>query len=240
MKSRMPSRWRKTFRAWSKRDEYKKNLREAKRSLRKVLDTHNCIVLYSGGKDSLVVLHLTLQYDPNIPVYHYSAGYDYEVMQMKEPKAVRDEIIGIAYKVGVKPGRLHIAGGDGPSHRKFFGQLRRVMDEESCDVELLGIRAGESITRRERVKDAPLVKREGSRLVCFPIKSWSWMDVWAYIVSNDLPYLSLYDEYARVYGYDRARWSMLFSGFTLDKGGGYYFDGIFHPEMRNETPEDSR
>lgn len=24
------------------------------------------------------------------------------------------------------------------------------------------------------------------------------------------------------------------------EGGGYYFDGIFHPEMRNETPEDSR
>ena len=59
------------------------------------------------------------------------------------------------------------------------------------------------------------------------------MDVWAYIVSNGMHYLSIYDKYAKVLGWDKARFTMLFSRGLMHMGGSYYVDGVLFPEFRN-------
>ncbi len=41
------------------------------------LATHDGYVALSGGKDSLVVLHLALQVDPNVPVCFFDSGLEY-------------------------------------------------------------------------------------------------------------------------------------------------------------------
>ena len=227
----MPRKQRETFRMWSNTKEYQERLLQAENMVKHVIQKYSCIVLYSGGKDSLVLLDLALKVDPDVPVYHFSAGYDYESKQIKQPREVTDEIIKIACDIGVK--RLYVKGGRDPASSRFFGLLFEVMKDVGAKVELLGIRAEESITRRNRVTNQ-LVQREGQRDVSFPLKWWTWRDIWAYIVTNNLPYFSLYDKYGPLMGYDKVRWSMLFSKFALDKGGSYYLDGVLYPELRNE------
>ena len=41
------------------------------------LDDHDGYLAFSGGKDSLVALHLTLQVEPNIPVVFFDSGLEY-------------------------------------------------------------------------------------------------------------------------------------------------------------------
>lgn len=233
----MPRKTRAMFGMWANQKEYKRRVNQSMGMLTEIINKHKCIVLYSGGKDSLVLLHMALKIDPNIPVYHFSAGYDYESKQIKQPKEVTDEIIKIAFELGVNPDQLFVRGGRDPASNRFFGLLFEIMKQRNINIEILGIRAEESITRRERVSKQ-LIQREGQRFVSFPLKYWTWRDIWAYIVTNDLPYFSLYDKYGPLQGYDKTRWSMLFSKFALDKGGSYYLDGVLYPELRNERPED--
>jgi 3'-phosphoadenosine 5'-phosphosulfate sulfotransferase (PAPS reductase)/FAD synthetase len=233
----MPRKTRAMFGMWAKQKEYKRKVNQSKQMLTDLIHNHKCIVLYSGGKDSLVLLHMALIIEPNIPVYHFSAGYDYDSKQIKQPKEVTKELTKIALELGVDPNKLFVRGQRDPSSKRFFGNLFKIMKERNINIEILGIRAEESITRRERVSNQ-LIQKEGQRFVSFPLKWWTWRDIWAYIVTNNLPYFSLYDKYGPLQGYDKVRWSMLFSKFALDKGGSYYLDGVMFPELRNERPED--
>ncbi len=59
-------------------------LRRPRRDLAKLtgriaghLDDHDGYLAFSGGKDSLVALHLTLQVEPNIPVVFFDSGLEY-------------------------------------------------------------------------------------------------------------------------------------------------------------------
>lgn len=45
--------------------------------MRAHLDTHDGYLAFSGGKDSLVVLHLALTVDPNVPVAFFDSGLEY-------------------------------------------------------------------------------------------------------------------------------------------------------------------
>lgn len=47
------------------------------RRIEKHLDDHDGYVAFSGGKDSLTVLHLTLQVEPRIPVVFFDSGAEY-------------------------------------------------------------------------------------------------------------------------------------------------------------------
>lgn len=231
----MNKRWEETFRLWSKMEGYKRRIKEARENIRTVLEREKCIVLYSGGKDSSVVLHLCMQIDRRVPVYFFDAGYDYGSNQMKMPMEVTAEIIRNAKSYGAK--RIYIHGGKGPSSKQFFGHLVKLKRKLGVEVELLGIRKEESVTRKIRAKNDALIQHEGKRRVCFPIKDLSWMDVWAYIVSNDMQYLSIYDKYVKVLGWDKARFTMLFSKGLMHMGGTYYIDGVLFPKLRNLTTE---
>lgn len=231
----MPRRTRQSYKWHSKHEDYQKHLEEAKKNIEYILDNYNPIILYSGGKDSLVLLHMIMQYDNTIPIYYNDSGYDYESKQQKMPTLFTKEIIENGYKTGAK--KIHIGGGSTPSSRKFFGQLFQYMENVGADLELLGIRGGESVGRNQRVQ-GKLVRKEGVRWLAFPIRYFTTDDVWAYLVSNNVTYLSYYDYYARIDTYDKVRLSSRFSNGLLFKGGSKYVDGVLLSDFRNEKPED--
>ena len=45
--------------------------------IREHLDNHDGYLAYSGGKDSTVVLHLTLRVEPNVPVVFFDSGLEF-------------------------------------------------------------------------------------------------------------------------------------------------------------------
>lgn len=220
---------------WNKRKEHKERVQLAEKNIRNILEYWNPIVLFSGGKDSLVLLHMVMQQNNNIPVYYSDSGYDYDSQQIKMPTEMTREILEIGRKAGAK--HLYSCGHKDPNSRRFFGNLFKVMKKHHCDLELLGIRAGESTGRKNRIK-GQLVRIEGSRRIAFPIRHFDWKDVWAYIISNNIEYLSYYDQYAAVEGYENVRLSSRFSRGLLHKGGSLYLDGVMMPQFRNERPVD--
>lgn len=236
LKMSMPPEWREMFELWAELDDYKKRIAEAEDNIKQILKTEVPTVLYSGGKDSLVMLHMVMKQNENIPVYYSDSGYDYESQQIKMPKAMTDDIVKIGREAGAKI--LYSCGHKTPNSKRFFGNLFRVMKIHNSTVELLGIRGGESSMRKARV-EGPLVRIEGSRRVAFPLRGLDWRDIWAYLVTNNVRYLSYYDKYAAVEGgYDKVRLTSRFSRGMIHKGGSYYIDGVMMPEYRNEKPID--
>lgn len=233
----MPDEWRELFELWAELPEYAARIKEAENNIKQILITEWPAVLYSGGKDSLVLLHMVMRQNNQIPVYYSDSGYDYESQQIKMPKAMTDDIVKIGREAGAKI--LYSCGHKTPNSKRFFGNLFRVMKKHNCTVELLGIRGQESTRRTRRVK-GPLIQMDGSRRVAFPLRDLDWRDIWAYLITNNIRYLSYYDKYAAVEGgYDKVRLTSRFSQGMVHKGG-YYIDCVMMPEYRNEKPCDWR
>lgn len=61
---------------------------------------------------------------------------------------------------------------------------------------------------------------------------WTWQDVWAHIVRNSLPYVSVYDDVAELVGYERARFASFFDR-DLYHLGTENVDNVLHWKWRN-------
>lgn len=204
--------WKKYFLAWAKTEEFRKKVRVAEEIIKQALEEFNKpYVAFSGGKDSTVLLHLVMQYDKSITVIHWDYG-KYFI-----PRSIHREILEIAKSCGaenvvVLTSKLYDKLGEnarGVLGRCFIGVEIPKLIKQGYDCCFLALRSEESIKRRERTKNYREFDSRGIWNI-FPIRDWTWRDVWAYIVSNNVKYLSLYDKYGKLLGYDKARFVTLF------------------------------
>lgn len=216
------------FLLWSRQPEYLEKVTVTRAKLYEVTRKHRCVVAYSGGKDSTVLLDLALKTQPDISVYHWDHG------SQLMPREVEKEIIDHAYKLGAKElvvnSSLAVERGDMRENWSgwygvFWASLAKKVGEYGWEVQLVGLRSEESSKRRAKV-------RRPTRGECYPLADWGWRDVWAYIVSNGLPYPSLYDVYGPLLGYDKARFVTFFDG-EFEKFGSPFLDGYFFPQYRH-------
>jgi 3'-phosphoadenosine 5'-phosphosulfate sulfotransferase (PAPS reductase)/FAD synthetase len=228
----MKRRWAETFRAWAETEEHQRALVEARRVIAEALaQSRKPIVNFSGGKDSTVLVHLVLEQKPDVHVLHWDYGRAFV------PYPVHREILRIAEQLGVQ----HLRVETSPLYRKLGRRARNVMGahllgklvpqlaEEGYDVQFIGLRAEESSKRSRRIRAGRLV---GAIREVWPLACWRWLDVWAYIVTRGLPYLSLYDARAELAGYDRARFTTLFDPEFADIGGDT-IDNVLHWRYRH-------
>lgn len=224
----------------TKQKEYKKRILEAQNNVKEILNSaYNPILEYSGGKDSIVLTHLVMQEDNKIPVFNHHPGYGKFSKQIYRTQKTHKEIIKIAKIIGVKDLTVTNTPFCTPDPhdyliQDYFYELFKVMKTKGCNLELLGIRGEESVTRKHRVK-GPLIRKENHRTVAFPVRYLSWMDIWAYIVENNLKYPSEYDIRAKIVGYDKVRFTSTYNENALYQGGSCYMDGVLFPEERNEV-----
>ncbi len=228
----MDEKTRQMFLLWSKRPEFAKLVVDTTCIIRCYVKKGKCVVAFSGGKDSIVMLHLALQVDPEIDVFLWDQG------SCLMPREVHAEILGNAAKLGVK----NLLVGSAPvqenpdlpespflwgvSHRAHYAVIARFRRERGWVTQLVGLRVEESCSRK-RVCSKP---RRGE---VYPLDQWSWRDVWAYIVSRDLPYPRLYDVYGPLLGWDQARFVNFFSK-RFENLGAPFLDGYFFPQYRNK------
>ena len=163
-------------------------------------------VSYSGGKDSLVLLHLAARVKPDVKVFHWDHG------PWLMPREVEREILEAARRVAPRA-RLRVETGRRlweeaarwePQrwYRSFWATVERLAGE-GWGVALLGIRRGESVSRRLRA--AQPCRETRIQVECYPLRDWSWRDVWAYIAEHSLPYPRVYDVVCPVVGWDKCR-----------------------------------
>lgn len=218
------------FLEWSDLPEYGERVEAAKEQIRIVCRERSPILLYSGGKDSLVLLHMAMQIDPDMPIYHFDEGFDGERGTWRFPPAVEAEAIQNAKLAGAK--NLYVRGGGdaGPSPKRFFGNLKDVMKRTETNIEMMGLRAAESKGRKRRIQTHVL--HEGWRWISAPLKDLRTEDIWAYILANDIRYASNYDRYGPLVGWLNARFTSMFSNAMTPKGGGVTIDSVLFPEMK--------
>ena len=192
---------------------YKKRIDGAFNIAKKALEDNsgNCSLSYSGGKDSTVMLDICVK-----------SGFRGELMQFlyseyENPKMNLDMANDMAKKHGLKlyrvkcysakeawdeAGRFFII----PSNylekclvrrvaSDFGKQSNKLAKERGYELQFIGMRKNESKQRYMVLGSKGLTYYAKTRdsVTCCPIGNLTDTDIWAYIISNNLPYISCYD-----------------------------------------------
>lgn len=226
--------WRDTFLLHAESPAYQQAVQTAQQVIQQALRrARKPYIAFSGGKDSTVMTHLVLQQAPDTMVLHWDYGRAFV------PAPLHAEIMHIARAIGVQNLRVETS----PLYdrlgrqarnvlgRELIGRLIPQLRDEGYDLCFVGLRAEESGKRRRRMRKAEPV---GVISECYPLALWRWMDVWAYLVANNLPYLSYYDARAELIGYERVRFTTLFDAEFEDVGAPQ-LDTLLHWRWRNEV-----
>lgn len=208
---------------WAKTEEHHKKVSEANKIIQDSLNRYKKMyVAYSGGKDSTCLLHLVLSYEPDILVFHW----DYGPYLM--PRVYEKETIANMEKMGAKNIYIDTSKeyksheNTGIWYKEFFGRITPKLLSEGYKACFVGIRKEESVTRRLRIE----AKKSLTQIEeVWPLQNWSWKDVWAYIFANNVPYHSVYDKYAPIVGWDKARFVTFFDR-EFEKFGSPNLDGV--------------
>lgn len=223
---------REMFLMHSETDEYQSSIDYVDSVIDDALSRYNKpIISFSGGKDSLVMMHLILKRNKNITVFHWDYGMYYV------PRAIENDTIEIIKTMTdnyiIESSELYEIAKRNPSnifYKVFFSNTRNKFIECGYDIQFIGLRAEESLKRKRKIGDNPF--RNDKIIECYPLHMMTWKDVWAYIISNNLPYLEIYDRYAALIGYNKVRFATFFDK-EFDKLGASNIDGMLMPEFKN-------
>ena len=170
--------------AYSKLPAFKGRISKALKVIELGLEKGNSYVAISWGKDSVVLLHLVQSIRADIKaIYHAHIERDLisnysEVIDRYTAKFPTNLTIQETWDASG-----NIAKNLGVYH-----------DYPVC---FLGLRAEESVNRKRSMRNYGLIHQyssgflSGTYRVC-PLGWWSWIDIWAYIFTHDLPYLDAY------------------------------------------------
>jgi sulfate adenylyltransferase subunit 2 len=181
----------------------------------------NPVMLYSVGKDSAVMLHLTMKAfypgKPPFPLMHVDTGWKF-----KEMYKFRDELVAkLGLELIIHQNPDGIAQGINPfthgsaKHTDVMKTqgLKQALDKYQFDAAFGGARRDEEKSRaKERVysfRDRqhrwdPKNQRpelwniyngkvnKGESIRVFPLSNWTELDIWQYIFLEDIPIVPLY------------------------------------------------
>ena len=186
----------------------------------------NPVILFSGGKDSILVTHLARKafYPAKIPfpLLHIDTGHNFE-----ETLTYRDEMVsrlGVRLKIAsvqelIDTGELTEENGFNATRNYLQTPvLMKAIEDGKYDVALGGARRDEEKARaKERFfshrdefgqwdpkNQRPELwnlfngkKRPGEHFRVFPISNWTELDVWMYLAVEKIPLPSLYFSHTR-------------------------------------------
>ncbi len=183
------------------------------------------VVLFSGGKDSVVLLHLAAKaFAPGafpFAVMHVDTGHNFdEAIDFRDRRVAElgAELVVASVQASIDTGRVADPGPGGSRNRlqsvtlldaiaehRFdacFGGARRDEDKARAKERILSLRDefGQWEPRNQRPELWHLYNgrvRPGEHLRVFPISDWTERDVWEYIAREGLELPSLYYAHER-------------------------------------------
>ena len=185
----------------------------------------NPALLFSGGKDSLVLLRLAEKaFRPGpfpFPLLHIDTGHNFpEVIDFRDRRVaeLEERLIVRSVEDSIARGRVLLARFDEPRNRHQSVTLLDAIDEFGFDACIGGARRDEEKSRaKERIfsfRDSfgqwdPKNQRpelwnlynarvhQGEHVRVFPISNWTELDVWQYIAREVLAVPELYFAHRR-------------------------------------------
>ena len=179
------------------------------------------VLLYSGGKDSSVLLRLCEKaFFPGslpFPVLHIATGWDFRALLAFRDRRVRE--LGLHLLVHTNPEGLTrgidpiVSGSRLHMQVNATEALRQALDQHGFDCAIGGARRDEEKSRaKERVFSVrgpghswdPRQQRPemwelwntglapGQTMRAFPLSNWTEFDVWDYIAAESIPLVELY------------------------------------------------
>lgn len=184
------------------------------------------IILFSGGKDSIVMVHLAMKaFRPGkipFPLLHIDTGHNFpETIEYRDELAERvgAKLLVRYVQDSIDQGRVQEETGPNASRNALQTvTLLDALKELQIDCALGGGRRDEEKARaKERIfshrdlfgqwdpkNQRPELwnilngrKNPGEHFRAFPISNWTEMDVWQYIASEEIPMPSLYFSHRR-------------------------------------------
>src|SRR6476619_2350991 len=185
-----------------------------------VAEAERPVMLYSVGKDSAVMLHLARKAfypsPPPFPLLHVDTTWKFRAMYELRDKMARESVIElIVYK-----NPEAVSGGinpfdHGPRHTDMWKTegLKQALDKFGFDAAFGGARRDEEKSRaKERVfsfrdrnhrwdpkRQRPELwslynvrKNKGESMRVFPLSNWTELDVWQYILCEEIEVVPLY------------------------------------------------
>jgi sulfate adenylyltransferase subunit 2 len=185
----------------------------------------NPVLLFSGGKDSIVMLRLAEKaFRPErfpFPLLHIDTGHNFpEVIQFRDARAeeLRERLIVRTLDESIRKGRVRLKSPDEMRNRHQSVTLIDAIEEFGFDACFGGARRDEEKARaKERIfsfRDEfgqwnPKDQRpelwslyntrvhKGEHMRVFPISNWTELDVWQYIARERLAVPSIYFAHRR-------------------------------------------
>jgi sulfate adenylyltransferase subunit 2 len=184
------------------------------------------VLLYSGGKDSIVLSHLAAKaFAPGVvpfPVMHVDTGHNFpEVIEYRD-RAVAElgvELIVASVQESIDNGRATDETGPRASRNRLqtvtlldaiaehgfdaaFGGARRDEERSRAKERVLSFRDdfGQWDPRRQRPELWDLYNgrvRRGEHVRAFPLSNWTELDVWEYIAAERIDLPSIYFAHER-------------------------------------------
>jgi sulfate adenylyltransferase subunit 2 len=183
------------------------------------------VLLFSGGKDSAVLLWLALKaFKPArvpFPVMHVDTGHNFpEVIEYRDA-LVREhglDLVVASVQRSIDEGRIPDPGPTGSRNRQQAVTLLDAIREHKFDAAFGGGRRDEDKARaKERILSfrdrtgawEPRAQRpepwnvlnprinKGEHLRAFPLSNWTELDVWEYVAREQIPLPSVYFSHSR-------------------------------------------
>lgn len=189
-------------------------------------ECENPVLLFSGGKDSAVLLHLAvLAFAPArlpFPVMHVDTGHNFpEVIEYRDDfvQRVGARLVVASVQASIDAGRVVEDTGPRASRNRLqsvtlldaiaehgfdavFGGGRRDEDKARAKERILSFRDrhGRWDPRNQRPEPWDLLNariRKGEHLRAFPLSNWTELDVWRFIAAEQIPLPSIYYSHQR-------------------------------------------
>lgn len=190
----------KRFELWARLRLHKRRVEWARQRVERWLErVERPYVSFSTGKDSTCVLHLVRQQAPDVPAVYWDAGCAFpesrdllnstdNVIKYPTDEPLLVTLARFGFSATAELDRATMQS-------TVWGPIERLMRQYAFDGMAYGLRMEESRGRRMLGRyQGPLFHHQRDGVwACQPIFDWVYDDVWAYIVTNDVPYCGTYD-----------------------------------------------
>jgi sulfate adenylyltransferase subunit 2 len=188
-------------------------------------ETRAPVLLFSGGKDSAVLLHLArkafLPARLPFPVMHVDTGHNFDEVIAYRDRVVADlrlELVVASVEESIAKGRIADPGPTGSRNRlqsvtlldarrqmprrNHVPRWRRDEDKARAKERMLSFRdsSGRWEPRQQRPEPWNMLNariRPGEHLRAFPLSNWTELDIWLYIEREGIPLPSIYFSHQR-------------------------------------------